>query len=98
MNLKPLSDYIVIRPIEDEAVTSFGLVLPQTMENKDKIKKGEVIAVGPGKRLENGVIAPVGVTVGTKVMYKEGWSVEKIKIDGVEHPIVQEQDLMMIIE
>ncbi len=98
MNLKPLSDYVLIRPIEDEAVTSFGLVLPANMENKDKIKKGEVIAVGPGKRLESGAISPISVSVGTKVMYKEGWSVEKIKIDGVEHPIVQEQDLMMIIE
>ena len=98
MNLKPLSDYIIIRPIEDEAVTSFGLVLPATVENKDKIKKGEVIAVGPGKKLENGQISPITVAVGTKVMYKEGWGVEKIKIDGVEHLIIQEGDLMMIIE
>ncbi len=98
MNLKPLADYVLIKPAAEEAVTKSGIVLPDTMDKKEKIRKGEIIKTGPGKQLESGSVAPMHVREGNLVMYKEDWSAEKIKIEGEEYLIVRESDIIAVIE
>ncbi len=98
MQLKPLSDYLLVKPIEEETVTASGIVLPDTMDKKEKIRRGEVVAAGPGKTLESGAVMPLAITVGTKIMYKEDWSAEKIKVDGEELVVIRESEAIMIIE
>ena len=97
MNLQPLSDYVLIKPAAEEAVTASGIVLPDTMDKKEKIRKGEVVKAGPGKH-ENGALVPMSVKAGSQVMYKEDWSAEKLKIEGDEYVIVHEADIIMLVD
>lgn len=96
MKLRPLGDRVIVKPIAEEEATKAGIILPDTVE-KEKSEKGEVISVGPGKRLENGTLQPVGVAVGQKVVFKK-YSPDEIKIEGVEYFILKEEDLMAVIE
>lgn len=96
MNLRPLGDRVIVKPIAGEEATKAGIILPDTVD-KEKPEKGEIISVGPGKRLDNGTVVPVAVTVGQKVVFKK-YSPDEIKIDGVEYLILREEDLMAIIE
>jgi len=77
-------------------VTKSGIVLPETAE-KEKPEKGEVVAVGPGKLLENGQRAPMSVKVGDKVIFKK-YSPDEIKIDKEEYLVIDESDIIGIIE
>mgnify|MGYP000604332157 CR=1 FL=1 len=86
MKLKPLHDQVIIKPIEEDEVTAAGLVLPDTAE-KEKPQKGEVIAVGPGKILENGQRAEMSVKVGDKVVFRK-YSPDEIKIDDQEYYVI----------
>ena len=85
MNLKPLGDRLVIKPIEQEEVTSSGLYLPETA--KEKPQQGKVIAVGPGARKENGERASMDVNVDDTVLYAK-YSGTNIKLDGKEYLIL----------
>lgn len=96
MAIKPLSDYIIVKPLSDEMITKSGIVLPDTMD-KEKAEKGEVVYVGPGKRLESGSVSPMSVSVGNKVMFKK-YAPDEIKIDGVEYLVIRESDVMLVIE
>lgn len=96
MTLRPLSDYLIVKPFTDEAVTKSGIVLPDTID-KEKSEKGEVISAGPGKRMENGAVAPMEVKVGDKVMFKK-YSPDEIKVEGVEYLVIRESDVMLIVE
>ncbi len=98
MNLKPLADYLIIKPATEEAVTASGIVLPDTMDKKEKIRKGEIMKAGPGKQLESGSVAPLRVKEGDQVMYKEDWGAEKIKLEGEEYVIVRETEVIAVIE
>ncbi len=98
MNLTPLSDYLLVKAIEEESVTKSGIVLPDTIDKKEKIRRGEVKAAGPGKILDNGQKAPMNVKVGDTIMYKEDWSAEKMKVEGEELVVIHESDALMIIE
>ncbi|MGC9049056.1 MAG: co-chaperone GroES [Patescibacteria group bacterium] len=95
VNLKPLNDKIIIKPIKEDKVTAGGIVLPQTVEEKPE--KGEVLAVGPGKLLENGQRAPMSVKVGDKVVFKK-YSPDEIKLDKEEYLIISEDDILAIID
>jgi len=95
INLEPLGDKIIIKPTEEQEVTQSGIVLPQTA--KEKPEKGEVIAVGKGKLLENGERAPLSVKVGDKVVFKK-YSPDEIKIDKEEYLIISEDDILAIIK
>lgn len=95
MNIKPLGDRVIIKPIAEDITTKSGIVLPETME-KEKAEKGEVLAVGPGRILDNGQVAPMAVKVGDKVMFKK-YSPDEIKIDGEELLIISEPDILAII-
>ncbi len=93
--IKPLSDYVLVEPIEEETTLPSGLVLPDTA--KEKPQKGRVVAIGPGKKDENGKISPVTVQVGSIVMYKK-WGGTEIKIGSKEYLLVKEEDLLALVE
>jgi len=95
MNVKPLGDRIVIKPLAAEEKTASGIVLPDTA--KEKPQQGEVLAVGTGKLLENGQKVALEVNVGDKVIYSK-YAGNEIKIDGEECLILNERDILAIIE
>lgn len=96
MKLKPLSNHVIIRAAAKEEMTKSGIVLPGTSD-KDRPEKGEVIAVGPGKIMDNGQLALMNVKVGDQVVFKK-YSPDEIKIDGEEFLILSESDIVAVIE
>ena len=92
--IKPLFDNVLIRPLEAEAKTSSGIILPDSA--KEKPQMGEVVAVGPGK-IDDGKLIPVSVKKGQKVMYKK-WGGNEVKINGEELMLVEEKDILAVIE
>jgi chaperonin GroES len=95
MNLKPLGDRLVIKPIEQEDVTSSGIFLPETA--KEKPQQGKVIAAGPGARKESGERIALDVTVDDTVLYAK-YAGTTIKLDGQEYLILKETDILAIVE
>jgi chaperonin GroES len=95
MNLKPLDDRVVIEPLEAEEKTAGGIVLPDTA--KEKPMRGKVVAAGPGKMLEDGKRAEMGVKKGDEVIYGK-YSGTEVKIKGKEYVIVRESDLLARVE
>lgn len=95
MNIKPLGDRVIVKPIAEDITTKAGIVLPETVE-KEKAEKGEVLAAGPGRVLDNGQLAPMSVKVGDKIMFKK-YSPDEIKIDGQDLLIISESDILAII-
>lgn len=95
MQLQPLHSYVIVKPLIDETITKAGLVLPDTVD-KGKPEKGEVIACGPGKLLDNGQLAPMSIKPGQKVMFRK-YSPDEIKVDNVEYLVIREEDIMLII-
>ena len=93
--IKPLSDYLLIEPLEKETVLPSGIVVPDTA--KDKPSEGKVLAVGSGKKDEKGNLIPVQVSVGSVVMYKK-WGGTEIKAEGKELLLVKEEDVLAVIE
>ncbi|MDD3285212.1 MAG: co-chaperone GroES [Patescibacteria group bacterium] len=96
MTLKPLSNHVIVKAAAQEEVTKSGIVLPGTAD-KERPEKGEVIAVGPGKIMDNGQLAPMGLKVGNQVVFKK-YSPDEIKIDGEDYLILSEDDIVAIIE
>lgn len=96
MQLKPLHDHVIVKPITEDEVTRSGIVLPETV-SKEKPEKGEIIAVGSGKLLDNGQRAPMSVKVGDKVVFKK-YSPDEIKIENETYLVLSESDIMAIIE
>ena len=94
-NIKPLSDYLLIEPLERETKLPSGIVIPDTA--KEKPQEGKIVAAGPGKRDEKGDIIPLGVKEGSIVMYKK-WGGTDIKIEGKELLLVREEDILAVIE
>ncbi len=95
MEIKPLSNNVVIEPIEEATTTASGIVLPDTAE-KDKPQKGKIVSVGPGK-MSDGQRIPMEIKVGDKVIF-ERYSPSKIKIDGKEYLLISESDILAIID
>jgi chaperonin GroES len=96
MNLKPLNDNIIVKPTKEAATTKSGIVLPESAK-EEKPEKGEVLAVGAGRLLENGSRAPLTVKTGDRVIFKK-YSPDEIKIDGEEYLILGESDILAIME
>jgi len=96
MNIKPLSDHILIEPIKEEEKTKSGIFLPDTAQ-KEKPEQGIVIAVGQGKKTDDGKIVPVSVKPGDKVLFTK-YGPNEIKIDGREYLIAREDDILAVIE
>lgn len=95
MKLKPLGDRLVVEPKEREETTASGLILPETA--KEKPQEGEVIAVGPGRRDDDGKRVKMDVDVGDRVLYAKYGGTE-IKIDGKKLLILKESDVLAIVD
>jgi chaperonin GroES len=95
MKFRPLHDRVVVKRVNAEEKTSGGIIIPDTA--KEKPMEGEVVAVGPGARNEQGAIVPLDVKEGDRVLFGK-WSGTEVKIDGEELLIMKESDLMGIIE
>lgn len=95
MAFRPLHDRILVRRVESEEKTKGGIIIPDTA--KEKPQEGEVLAVGPGARGEQGQIQPLDVKVGDRILFGQ-WSGTEIKIDGEDLLIMKESDVMGIIE
>lgn len=93
MTLKPLGDRVVVKAIEEEEKTAGGIVLPDTA--KEKPQKGEVVAVGTGKLLDNGERVALEVSVGDKVIFAKYGGTE-VKVDGAEYLILRESDILAV--
>jgi chaperonin GroES len=94
LNLKPLGDRVVIKPLEGEEVTPSGIVLPETA--KEKPQKGEVLSVGPGARDEEGKRIAMDVKAGDKVLFAK-YAGTEIKIDSEKLLILRESDILAIV-
>jgi chaperonin GroES len=95
MNIKPLFDNVLIKPLEQEEVLPSGLVLPDSA--KEKPQMGEIMAVGAGVTDEKGNTVKMVLKAGQKVMYKK-WGGNEIKVNGKEWMIVEQKDVLAIIE
>ena len=94
MKFKPLHDRLLLKPMTAETKTKSGIIIPDTAQEKPM--QGEVLAVGKGKRMEDGSLKPLDVKVGDKVLYGK-WSGTEVKLDGVDHVILKEEDLFGIV-
>lgn len=95
MKLRPLHDRILVERIESEEKTAGGIILPDTA--KEKPQQGKVVAVGAGKKAEDGKLIPMDVKVGDKILFGK-YSGSEIKIDGNEYLIMREDDVLGILE
>ncbi len=95
VKLQPLGDRLVVKTTERETTTKSGLVLPDTA--KEKPQEGEVLAVGPGKILDNGKRATLEIQAGQRVLFAK-YAGTEVKIDGEEYLILRENDIMGIVE
>jgi chaperonin GroES len=92
--MKPLSDRVIIKPAEGKDKSKGGILLPETA--KEKSQEGEIVAVGEGRKDETGKVMAMSVKKGDKVLYGK-YSGTEIMIDGVEHMIVREDDILAIL-
>ena len=95
MKLRPLADRLVVKPLEQEEEKHGGIIIPDTA--KEKPEKGEVVEVGPGKLDDNGKRVALEVKKGDRVLFGK-YSGSDVKIDGVEHLIMREEDLLGVLE
>ena len=95
MNIRPLYDRIVVKRIEEKETMQGGLYIPDSA--KEKPQEGEVIAVGQGKRLENGKVAALDVKAGDRILFGK-YSGSEIKLEGEEHLILREDDILGVLE
>ena len=95
MGFRPLHDRVVVRRVEAEEKTAGGIIIPDTA--KEKPMEGEVVAVGPGARGEDGKIQPLDVKSGDRVLFGK-WSGTEVKLDGEDRIIMKESDIMGVIE
>ena len=96
MNLKPLSNHVFLKPVEEEKMTKTGIVLPDTAE-KEKPMKGKVVATGPGKLNEKGERVAMSVKVGDMVLFKK-YGPDEVEMDGEKYLVGDEDDILAIIE
>jgi chaperonin GroES len=96
MNMQPLGDRVVIKPLETENKTKGGIVIPDTA--KEKPQEGKVMAVGKGKVLENGAVQPLEVKVGDRVLYGKYSGNEITTKDGEELLIMKEEDILAVMK
>jgi len=97
--VQPLGDRVLLKPLTEEELgttTSFGIIIPETID-KEKPEQGTVIAVGPGKRDENGKVNPINLSVGDRVMFSK-YGYDEIKVNGVEYYIVSESNILAVLK
>ncbi len=95
MSFRPLGDRVLVRRVEEEAKTKGGIIIPDTA--KEKPQEGEVVAVGPGARDEDGKRVPMDVKAGDRILFGK-WSGTEVKIDGEDLIIMKESDVLGLID
>ncbi|ODS36593.1 MAG: co-chaperone GroES [Candidatus Altiarchaeales archaeon WOR_SM1_79] len=95
MKIRPLQDRVIVRRLEEEEKTEGGIIIPDTA--KEKPMEGRVVAVGKGKVLEDGKVAPLDVKAGDRVLFSK-YAGTEVKLDGEEHLIMREDDILGIVE
>lgn len=93
MKIRPLADRVVLKRVKEAETTKGGIIIPDSA--KEKPVEAEVVAVGNGKPLKDGKVRPLEVKVGDKVIIGK-WSGTEVKLDGVEHVIVREEDILAV--
>lgn len=94
-NIKPLFDYVLVKPLQGEEKTPSGIVLPDSA--KEKPQMGEIMAVGPGATNPEGKMLPIVVKKGQKVLYKK-WGGNEVKVGTEEWLLIEQKDVMAIVE
>ena len=94
MNIKPLNDRVLVLRTEEETRTAGGIIIPDSA--KEKPQQGKVIAAGPGKADKDGKRTPLQVTAGDRILFSK-YAGSEVKIDGVEHIIMREDDILGIL-
>jgi chaperonin GroES len=95
MNIRPLQDRIVVKRIEDAENVVNGIIIPDSA--KEKPQQGEVVAVGKGKKLDNGSVAPLDLKAGDRILFGK-YSGSDIKLDGTEYLIMREDEVLGVLE
>ena len=95
MPFRPLGDRVLVKRVEEEAKTRGGIIIPDTA--KEKPQEGEVIAVGPGARDDNGKVQPLDVRPGDRILFGK-WSGTEVKLDGQDLLIMKESDILGVLE
>jgi chaperonin GroES len=96
MKITPCADNVLIESVKGEEKTKSGIILPDTA-SKERPEQGLVIAVGPGKKNKQGIVVPVSIQVGQKVLFSK-YGPNEIKVDGKEYLIAKEDDILAVIE
>lgn len=96
MQIKPISDHILIEPVKGEEKSKGGILLPETAE-KERSEQGKVIAVGPGKKDKTGKIIPMEIKAGDIVLFAK-YGPTEIKVDNKEYLVAKEEDILAILE
>lgn len=96
MNIKPLSNHILLEAAEEEKITKSGIVIPDTAD-KERPTKGKILAVGPGKRDDNGEFVPMSVKPGDTVLFRK-YGPDELEMDGKKYLIGSEDDVLAVIE
>lgn len=94
MNIRPLHDRVVIKRLEEEKTSAGGIVIPDTAAEKPM--RGEVVAVGSGRRLDSGETRPLQVEAGNQVLFGK-YSGTEVKLDGEEYVVMREDDIMAVL-
>lgn len=96
MQLKPVSDHIILKVVEKETTTASGIIIPDTID-KERPEKGTVISVGPGALLENGTRRSMEIKVGDTVIFKK-YAPDEVEVDNEKYLVIRESDVMAIVE
>ena len=95
MKIRPLQDRILVKRVDEEETTSGGIIIPDSA--KEKPQEGQVVAVGPGKTLDSGSVAEVAVKAGDRILFSK-YAGTDVNLDGDEHIIIREDDVLAIYE
>lgn len=95
MAIRPLHDRVIVKRIDEEQTTKGGIIIPDTA--KEKPFEGEIIAVGTGRTLDDGTVRPLGVKAGDRVLFGK-YAGTEVKLEGEEHLILREDDIVGVIE
>lgn len=96
MQLRPLNDRLIVKPLAKEEVTKSGIILPDTID-KERPEQGEVVAIGPGRLTPEGQRLEMSVKVGDKVVFKK-YSPDEVKVDDQEYLVISDGDILAVIE
>ncbi len=95
MNIQPLQDRVLVKPLEAGEMKKGGIIIPDTA--KEKPQEGEIIAVGPGRTSDEGKLIPVNVKVGDKILYGK-YSGTEVTVDGIEYLFMRESDILAVLK